>query len=186
MRPSLIVCSALSVLLGACAAPESSSAQVNAYGGMRWFDDESFDSVDAQPTFGVDGVVHVGDGGLAVEGGWLRSTDDDTDTITATKFEVTVDEFFGGLRYTLLKDQVVEPYIGGGATWITVESDNGDGAVDDDAVALYARAGVALNLGALRFGVDGRGVFLSDLDFPGAGSSDADYLQLLGFVGLRF
>jgi hypothetical protein len=186
MNRSAIALCAFVLSLGACQAPENTRGNVNVLGGMRWFDDSSFDSVDSQPTFGVDGAVYLGEGGFAVEGGWLRSEDDDTDTITSTKFEVTVDEYFGGLRYTLLKDELIEPYIGAGATWIDVAADAGGSSADDDAIALYARVGAAVNLGALRLGLDGRGVFFSDLDFPGGGSGDADYLQLMAFAGLRF
>lgn len=173
-------------LFAACAAPSNTRAHISVLGGVRSYDNTDFDKVDKQAAYGVEGVAYLGDGGLGIEAGWQHADDESTDTTGLQPQGLETDEFYGGLRYTFLKDSLIEPYIAGGATWLDTSVDLvGGGTADADAWAAYAHAGVAFNLSALRLGVDVRGVWGSDLSFPGA-DSDADYYQAMAFAGLRF
>lgn len=170
----------------ACAAPANTRSHLSLLAGLRSYDNTDLDKVDKQATAGLEGVAYLGDSGIAIETGWLHADDESTDSTGLQPQGLETHELYGGARYTFLKDKLIEPYVGGGVTWLDTTVDLvGGGTADDNAFAGYLHAGVAVNLAAFRVGIDLRGVWGSDLSFPG-GDADVDYYQAMGFAGIRF
>jgi hypothetical protein len=157
---------------------------VNAYGGKRSLDTDDIGSLDDQTVYGADAVLKVDLPFLAVEGGWLRAEADDDATAMLTDPEVTVDEYFVGLRLVPW-DVLIAPYASLGATYLDADLDATGVSDDDSNVAYYARVGAAITFGIIRFGVDGRATFGSDVELNGA-DTDVDNVQITGFVGIGF
>lgn len=171
--PALVL--TLAVASSACLG---SGHSVNAYGGTRFLDSSDWDDVDNPIVYGLDGVLKVNLPWLGVEGGWFHSEEDD-----GTVGELTVDEYFVGLRVTPWKI-LIEPYGSVGVTYV----DSGlDAATSDDdqVLAYYARVGAAFTLGIVRLGLDGRALFGSDVNLD-TFESDVDGYQLTAFIGLGF
>ena len=151
---------------------------VNAYYGKSFLDADDWDDLDNPTVYGLDGVLKVDLPWLGVEGGWFRTEEDD-DVVG----DLTIDEYFAGLRLTPWKI-FVEPYLSAGISYVYPELEMA-GDYDDEVWGYYGRLGFALTFAIVRFGVEGRALFGSDVDL-GTLETDVDTYQLLGFVGLSF
>ncbi len=160
---------------------------VNGYVGARSLDNDDWEDVDEPTVVGIDGVMALSGEWLGLEGGWLRSEDDTSSSGSFSDLELTLDEFFLGLRFTPWHF-LIEPYGSAGVTYLDSSVDATSGGMSandgDESVAGYARLGAALRLGLFRFGLDGRAVAGSDLDLNG--DTDVDYYQLALFAGVSF
>jgi hypothetical protein len=178
---------ALSALaLAALLAPAclGTGSSVNAYGGARSLESDGFDDLDEPTVYGADVVLKLELPLLAVEGGWFRSEDDASSSGTLVDPDLTLDEYFVGLRLTPWKI-LVEPYGSAGVIYVDSELDDSVGSDSDSSLAYYARLGAALRFGFVRFGLDGRAVFGSEVDLD-AIESDIDGYQLAAFIGFAF
>ena len=174
------------VLLCALVSPAclGSGNSVNAYGGTRSLETNDLGSLDDQLVYGLDAVLKLDLPLLAVEGGWFHAEEDDSSTAGLTDPEFTSEEYFVGVRLAPWP-WLIEPYGSLGVTWLDAELD-ADGVSDDDgSLAYYARLGAAFSIAFLRIGVDGRGLFGSDVDLESI-ETDIDNYQLTAFVGVGF
>ena len=167
------------VLALASTACVGAGHSINAYGGSRFLEADDWDDVDNPLVYGLDGVLKVNLPWLNVEGGWFHSDEDD-----GTVGEIEVDEFFAGLRVTPWKI-LLEPYGSIGVTWVDSSLDAGAADDGDEVLAYYLRLGAAFTISFFRIGLDGRGVFGSDVDLN-ALETDVDGYQLTAFVGVGF
>lgn len=156
---------------------------VNVYGGTRSLDTSDFGSLDDQTAYGVDAVMKLDLPFLAVEGGWLHA-DESGDTAGLTNAELATDEYFVGLRLVPW-DILIEPYGSVGVSLVDSSLDATGVSDSDDVVAYYARLGAAITFGFVRFGLDGRALFGSDVTLDTI-ESDVDSYQLAAFVGIGF
>jgi hypothetical protein len=183
LRPRLALTVLLLVapLTGACLGTGSS---INAYAGARSLESDDFDEVDEPTVYGADAVLKLALPMLAVEGGVWRSEDDASTSGALTDVDLTVDEYFVGLRLTPWH-VLIEPYASAGVMLVDgeLEATGTDGS--DTALGYYARLGAALRFGFFRFGLDGRATFGSDVDLD-AIESDVDGYQLAAFLGIAF
>ena len=175
------------VLLAALVSPAclSGGNSINAYGGARSLDASELDGLDDLTTYGADAVLKLDIPFLAVEGGYLHSNDDTSSAGGLTDPELTVEEYFVGLRLVPW-DFLVEPYGSIGVSHI--ESDLDDAAStggSDSSLGYYARLGAAMHFGFLRFGIDARYSFSDKLDLDALESDMGGYL-LTGFIGIGF
>ncbi len=179
---ALFVVLFLVVATSACLGTGSS---VNAYGGERFLDSNDWDGIDNPTVYGADVVLKLDMPMLAVEGGWFHSEDDASSAGGLTDPELSLDEYFVGLRVTPWHF-LIEPYGSVGVSHF--EGDlNGSGAPTgtDSSLGYYARLGAAIRFGFLRFGLDGRASFSDSLDLD-AIQSDVDGYQLAAFLGIAF
>ena len=151
---------------------------VNVYGGKSFLDADDWDDLDNPTVYGADVALKLNLPWLSVEGGYLRTEEDD-DSVG----ELYIDEYFAGLRLTPWKI-FVEPYLSAGISYVYPELEMA-GDYDDEVWGYYGRLGFALTFAIVRFGVEGRALFGSDVDL-GTLETDVDTYQLLGFVGLSF
>lgn len=178
------------VLLAALSGPAclGTGSSVNAYGGMRSLESDGFDDFDEPTVFGADAVLKLELPMLAVEGGWFRSEDDTSSSGALTDVDLALDEYFVGLRLTPW-DFLIEPYGSVGVSYVDGELDSTSGGIpssdSDSTLSYYARLGAALRFGFLRFGLDGRATFGSEIDFDNL-ESDVDGYQLAAFLGFAF
>jgi len=161
-----------------------SGNSVNAYYGARSLDSDDFDDLDDQDVYGLDAVLKLDLPFLAVEGGWQRAESDDDSAGGLTDPELTIDEYFVGLRLVPW-DFLIAPYASLGATYFDADIDATGVSEQDETVAFYARLGAALALGIFRIGLDGRATFGSDVEFNGS-DTEVDNYQITGFVGIGF
>lgn len=177
------------VLLATLVSPAclGSGNSVNAYGGARFLDASDFDGIDEQKAYGADVVLKLDLPLLAVEGGWFHSQDDAAAAGAITDPDLSVDEYFVGLRVTPWHF-LIEPYGALGVSQIQGDlAGTSGGAVgdSDSSFGYYARVGAAFRIGMLRLGLDGRAAFSDDLDLD-AIESDVDGYQLAAFLGIAF
>jgi hypothetical protein len=172
----------LTPLVLACAlvspACLGSGNSVNVYGGTRSLETDDFGSLDDQVVYGGDVVLKLDLPLLAMEGGWFHAEEDDDGA------ELATDEYFVGMRLVPWP-WLIEPYASIGATWLDAELDAVGSGDDDGSIAYYARLGAAFEIAFLRIGLDGRGLFGSDVDLDTI-ESDVDSYQLTAFVGVGF
>jgi hypothetical protein len=174
----------LSVVVLASALASSaclgSGHSVNAYGGKRTLEASDWDDVDNPTVYGLDGVLKINLPWLNVEGGWMRTEEDD-DTVG----DLALDEYFVGLRVTPWKI-LLEPYGSIGVSYVDSELDAAATDESDEVVAYYARVGAAFTIGGLiRMGLDARALLGSDVDLDTI-DSDVDGYYLTAFVGVGF
>ena len=181
LHRSLAVALLVAPLTAACIG---SGHSVNAYYGARTLDSDDLDGLDDQEVYGLDGVLKVDLPWLAVEGGWQRAESDDDSAAGLTDPEVTIDEYFVGLRLVPW-DFLIAPYASLGATYFDADLDATGVSEQDETVAFYARLGAALAFGLFRIGLDGRATFGSDVEFNGS-DTEVDNYQITGFVGIGF
>lgn len=168
----------LAVTLSGCL---NTGHSVNAYVGGRNLENGDFEALatEEQTVYGFDGVLALSQKWLAVETGWLHSSEDGAGN------EVDVDEYFVGLRLAPWKI-LIEPYGAIGATFLDGTVDTGMASDDDSGLAAYVRAGAAMSFGLVRFGLDLRTVVGSDVEFSNLPSpdTDLDYYQVMIFAGV--
>lgn len=167
------------VSLASCQAASRKHA-VNAIVGLRSYGDSDFDEVDDQTAYGVEGLLGLTKWGLGIEGGYQHAEEDKSGV------ELEADELYVGVRETLRSDKLIQPYFGGGVTWLSTDVRGTGFSDDDDTPAGYGRAGVGFCFGLLQVGVDYRVVLGSDVDYGSLGSSDVDFQQLSITAGLSF
>ena len=172
-------------LTSACLSGENS---VNAYGGTRSLDSSDWSGVDEPTVYGADVALKLELPFTSVEGGWLRSTDDSNSAGGLTDVDITLDEYFVGLRIVPWKI-LVEPYAAAGLSLVQGDFDGTNGVTpvgdSDSVLGYYARVGAALHFAMLRFGVDARASFSGDMDLD-AIDTDANSYQLAAFIGIGF
>lgn len=165
-----------------------SGHSINAYGGTRSLDTDDFGSIDDQTVYGADLVLKFDLPWLAAEGGFFYAEEDDGTAGALTDVELSVEEYFVGLRVTPW-DFLIQPYASAGVTLVdgTLDATSGGmpGETDDDTLAYYARLGAAFTIAFFRIGLDGRALFGSDLDLDTI-ESDVDNYQVTAFVGIGF
>ena len=155
--------------------------------GGRGLDNDAWDPVDDQFTFGVDFVARGLAGDLfGLEFGTLWSFDE------SGPVDFAVGELYAGARLTFVDDddpsQRVVPYVSGGGTLIGADIQQGNLSSEDESTAgYYLRAGLDFRVSPeFGIGLDYRhvGGTDTDLEFAGIGTSggDLDYDQ----VGLTF
>ena len=186
MRPTL----ALIVLgLAGCAAapaPIQSATRENRisiYLGQRNLDEDDWEPVEEQATFGLEFSRETAGSPVGFEIGLMGSADEAD--FGGADVEGTTGELYGGLRKTFGGD-VVRPYVGGGIAFITAEAEiSGVGSDDDSSPAGYLHGGIDFDVTDSFFlGIDLRFLFASDIEIAGF-ETDADYVQfalVLGFV----
>lgn len=172
---SRILCLALLLSLTSCATYSSRKHAVNAMVGTRSYDDVPSD-VEGPVVYGLEGLLGLSTSGLGLEGGLNFGEDDGTDG--GDDIELEAAEYFFGLRNTWNTDGLLQPYIGGGLTYLDTDLDI-DGASDSDEFwGGYLRAGVGVMLGIFQGGIDLRATAMDE--------SDVSFYQASLFLGLTF
>lgn len=160
-----------------------SGNSVNAYAGTRSLDTSDFGSLDDQTVYGADVVLKLDLPFVAVEGGWLHA-DESASTAGLTNAELATEEYFVGLRVAPWHF-LIEPYASLGLSWVDSSLDATGVSDSDSALAYYARLGAAMTFGLVRFGLDGRALFGSDVSLD-TFESDVDNYQIAAFIGIGF
>jgi hypothetical protein len=121
----------LPVLLGSALASAciGSGNSVNAYAGTRSIDSSDFNGIDDPTVYGLDAVLKLNIPWLAVEAGWFHSYQDESSASGLTDPELTLDEYFVGLR-VVPWDFLVEPYGSIGVSYLDGELDATSGGND--------------------------------------------------------
>lgn len=174
-------------LLASCATYQNKKSAINVLGGVRSLDNDDFEDLGNPVTYGVDALIGVTHGGLGIEGAYLRSEDDDDGDVLGGSgdAELVTDEVSVGLRNTWNCDAALQPYIGAGAAWTSVNLETDTFDDDDSVVAPYLHGGLGWQFGSFQIGIDGRILFGSDFDLND-NSTDLDYYQLAGTLGFTW
>ncbi len=147
------------VLLAGCASDQRPKSAINVLGGMRTIDNNDFEDVDDPIVWGGELLIGINRRGLGIEGGYMRAEDDDDVTFFGNSGdgEIVTDELYVGVRNTWNTEEVIQPYIGAGVSWVGTKIDVDSGFDDDDnSVAGYAHAGVAFQFQSFQVGLDRR------------------------------
>ena len=185
MHGARILASALVLALAlASTACIGGGHSVNAYGGTRFLDADDWDDLDNPTVYGLDGALKMNLPWMNMEGGWFHTDNEEGDVGGVPASELGVDEYFVGLRVTPWKI-LLEPYGSIGVSWVDSQLDAGATDDSDGVLAYYLRVGAAFTFGFFRIGLDGRGLFGSDVDLDTL-ETDIDGYQLTAFVGLGF
>lgn len=166
--------------------PPASNKRLAFYLGQRNLDEDYWDPLDQQVSFGFEFIGENAANWVGFEVGLMGSYNEDTEG--AIDVDGSTAELYVGIHKTLGKGSV-HPYLGGGVSWIAAEyngSVSGLSVSDDDSsVAGYAHGGIVFDLSrVLSLGVDLRTLFGSDITLFGA-NGDADYVQLAVVMGVR-
>lgn len=178
------------IVLAALFAPAclAAGSSINAYGGVRSLDSDDFDHVDEPSVYGADVVWKLDKPMLSLEGGWLHAEDDASSSGALTDVDLGLDEYFFGLR-AVPWDFWIEPYLSVGMTFVDGELDATNGGLpadeSDATLGYYARLGAALRFGPVRFGLDGRATFATDIDLDTI-DADLDGQQITAFIGFAY
>jgi hypothetical protein len=152
--------------------------------GERWLrSGEASDlGVDRPFVAGAEWDSHDTETGHGYELGYQWSDEDGNSGGQSVDF--TFQELYAGYRYTMNADDTLQPYLGGGVTFLHGNVDAGPQSGDDDAWGAYFRLGIAMAFDRLRFGLDYRHVF-ANLHVLGQ-DVDGDFDQLALTAGFRF
>lgn len=190
MRP--VLCFALS-MLAACATvpstsavdadPESRSNRIGLYVGQRSLDEDEWEPVENQATFGIE-YAHEKPDSAGFEIGVMASGDEDD--FAGLDIELNTREIYAGIVKSF-RSEGIRPYLGGGLALIRADVEvSGIGDADDDSPAAYVHGGVAFDIPpSLFLGIDLRMLFGSDLE-PAGVETDVDYAQLAFVLGFAF
>lgn len=185
----------LPLLLTACAAVPYDAAQVPApphtrdnrvalYLGERSLDEDDYEPVEDQTTFGLE-FVHEGyDSVVGVEVGLMGSSDEAT--VLGFDVEGRTNELYVGVHKSF-GTAVVKPYVGAGVAYIHSKVEvSGAGSDDDSSPAFYAHAGLTIDVTEGFFlGLDARTLFGSNMTIAGV-DTDANYTQFALVLGWAF
>ena len=149
--------------------------------GFRALPRDTFGSVRTQGVAGVQFLVPIDDGPLAVELGGSFSRDDDGSEVPSVSTDGRVIEASLGLRFSANgAAQTLVPFVAGGVTSIyaRLEDRIADVVSDDTTIGFYAHAGLIIYVGGNEyFALEWRAVQGTDLELFG-GAGDADYNQV--------
>jgi hypothetical protein len=165
---------------------EPTSSRLMLLFGMRFLDEDDYEPLEDQPTFGIDFSYEAPGSAIGFEVGLMGSYDDDE--VLGADIEVSTGELYAGVRKTFGEPGAgFHPYVGGGVSLINVDIEvSGAGSDDDTSLAGYAHGGVLAQIGASFFvGADVRALFGSDIEIAGV-SGDADYGQVALVLGWAF
>lgn len=180
------------LLLASCAAAPSAPQEmstadranrISIYLGGRELDEDDYDPVESQFTFGIEFVHERPENVVGFEIGLMGSEDDGH--LGPFDVEGRTGEIYAGIHKSFGTD-VVRPYVGVGLAYINseVEVENVDD--DDGSAAGYAHAGINFDVSpAFAIGFDFRILFASDMEIAGV-DTDADYGQLALILGFAF
>jgi len=181
-----LFCSCTALPSGVSQAPQSSPGgeRLALYLGQRNLDEDDYDPVDEQPTFGIEYSSEAPDSTIGWEVGLMGSKDEDT--VAGFDLSGSTGELYGGIRKSF-GEGTVRPYIGAGLSAINSELEvAGLGSEDDSSLAGYAHGGLMFDVSQSFFlGIDVRVLFGSDVSY-GTFETDVDYGQLALVLGWRF
>lgn len=162
--------------------------RVSAHFGERQLDEDDYEPLENQPTFGVLYSQEHPDWVVGWEAGGFVSGD--SDEVLGVDITALTAEVCAGVRKSF-GSGTVRPYVGAGVSYITVISDVGDidddvGEEHDSSFGLYAHGGVDFQISQLfSLGLDVRGLFGTDVELYGF-ETDADYVQFAVVAGFSF
>ena len=161
--------------------------------GQQNLDEEAWAPTDELRAIGIGYAHEAPDSPVGFEVGLQLAQESEEAFVSGlgiVDFSVENLSFSVGVRRTLLRDRMVQPFIGAGLeiASVTAEGVFGSISVEDDDVSpgVYLHGGVMVWLGeAARIGIDGRIVRGTDVTLFGA-EGDVDYEQLGVFLAFVF
>lgn len=176
VRPILLAASL--ALLASCATYQRPKHAVHFHAAVRELPNGTLEDagLDRSSAYGIDGLVGVNRKGFGIEGAIFRATDDADPGYSLDTWEYSL-----GVRQTWFTDEVVQPYVGGGATLLS--ADERLPAVDQQEHywGAYAHTGVGFVFGLFELGLDLRLVKTEEID-----TADLSYVQASVFAGASF
>jgi hypothetical protein len=193
MKSLALPSSLVALLFASCAgapnrAQEMTTAdrsnRVSLYFGGRQLDDDDYEPVDEQFTYGIEYVREPAGSVIGFEVGAMGSESREHESGFDVKGRTG--EIYAGLHKTLGHD-VIRGQFGAGVSYIQSKIDiEGIGDDDDTSFAGYVHGGITADLGTTAYiGLDLRFLFASDMTLGGA-NTDANYGQLALMLGFAF
>ena len=176
---SLASCAAVSQDYRPDDAPSHRDNRIGIYLGQRNLDEDDWEPVEEQPTFGVDYARETYNSAVGFEVGIMGSSEDDGGA------EARTAELYGGVKKTF-GEGVVRPFLGAGLSLLRAEVEAGGFDDEDSSAGLYGHGGIGFFVSEAFFlGLDLRFLFGGDMDFGGS-DVDVNYGQLALLLGYGF